>query len=258
MPLDITRTRSHLRDFDFKTLFVEDLGWNHYAAELNVSVDDRSFTLRAVAEKCGMVAFVCVSPVNDRIPDYPTRRKIEQQTAKSAHEHLIIYVDSPQTTQIWQWVKRESGKPVACREHQYHYQQPGDALIQKLQDLVFTLEEEGALTIVDVAGRARSAFGVERVTKKFYDQFKTEHADFLKFIQGIPDAALERWYASVMLNRLMFIYFIQKKGFLDNDPDYLRHKLLQSKQKGTDCFYPDFLAPLFFKGFAQKEAYRTL
>ena len=26
-----------------------------------------------------------------------------------------------------------------------------------------------------------------------------------------------------MLNRLMFIYFIQKKGFLDGDPDYLRH-----------------------------------
>ena len=33
------------------------------------------------------------------------------------------------------------------------------------------------------------------------------------------------WYASVMLNRLMFIYFIQKKGFLDGDRDYLRNRL---------------------------------
>ena len=28
-----------------------------------------------------------------------------------------------------------------------------------------------------------------------------------------------------MLNRLMFVYFIQKKGFLDGDPDYLRNRL---------------------------------
>ena len=30
-----------------------------------------------------------------------------------------------------------------------------------------------------------------------------------------------------MLNRLMFVYFIQRKGFLDNDPDYLKNRLQQ-------------------------------
>lgn len=47
---------------------------------------------------------------------------------------------------------------------------------------------------------------------------------------------MQRWYASVMLNRLMFIYFIQKKGFLDSDPHYLRTKLTQSQQRGKDPF----------------------
>jgi hypothetical protein len=64
----------------------------------------------------------------------------------------------------------------------------------------------------------------------------------LKFIEGIPDRDLERWYASVMINRLMFIYFVQKKGFLDNDKDYLRAKLRLTKN-----FYKDFLCKIAFE-----------
>ncbi len=50
-------------------------------------------------------------------PDYGTRRKIEKQVAKSAHEHIIVYADAARTIQTWQWVKREPDKPNCCREH---------------------------------------------------------------------------------------------------------------------------------------------
>src|SRR3989304_4177856 len=253
MAIDITRTRKYLKDFDFKTLFIEELGWDHCNISLSISVDNHSFTLAAMAEKRGMVAFTCSPSSDGHIPLYALRHKIERQLAKSVHEHIIIYADAGRTTQIWQWVKRESGKPTACREHTYHRNQPGDALIQKLQAIVFSLEEEEKLTIVDVTIRARTAFDVERVTRRFYDRFKTEHAAFLKFHKGIPDEDMQRWYASVMLNRLMFIYFIQKKGFLDSNVNYLHDKLTESKERGKDCFYKDFLCPLFFDGFAKRE-----
>jgi hypothetical protein len=257
MELDSSHIRRYLRAFDFKTLFVEELGWDRHDAHLDVYVDGQTFTLTAIAEKRGMVAFTCGALDDGRIPDYPTRRKIERQTAKSIHEHLIIYTNRDQATQIWQWVKRELGKPTACREHTYHRDQPGDALIQKLQSIAFSLEEEERLTIVDVTKGARTAFDVERVTKRFYDRFKTELALFLKFLKGIPDEDMQSWYASVMLNRLMFIYFIQKKGFLDNNTNYLRNKLAQSKNRGKDLFYSGFLCPLFFEGFAKKESERS-
>src|SRR5260370_29765790 len=64
---------------------------------------------------------------------------------------------------------------------------------------------------------------------------------------------MKRWYASVMIHRLMFIYFIQKKGFLNNDRDYLRTKLQESEKRGKDLYYSGFLSPLFFKGFAEKQ-----
>lgn len=101
------------------------------------------------------------------------------------------------------------------------------------------------------------AFDVERVTKRFYDQFKTEHKAFLDFISGITDVADREWYASLMLNRLMFIYFMQRKGFLNGERDYLRNRLDQCrKEKGRNkfySFYSYFLLRLFHEGLAGKE-----
>jgi hypothetical protein len=68
---------------------------------------------------------------------------------------------------------------------------------------------------------------------------------------------MESWYASVMVNRLMFLYFIQEKGFLNGDKDYLRNKLAESRDRKPDAYYRDFLCPLFFQGFARKKAERS-
>ena len=259
MALSIAEGRNLLTAYEFKTLFIEKLGWNRYKAKLEISVDGETFTLLAISEKCGMAAFVCDPGADGRIPDYPMRRKIERQVAKSVHEHLVIFTDKKRSTQIWQWVRREQGKPAACREHPYQIGQPGDSLIQKIRALAVSLEEEEGLTLPDVTGRARKAFDVERVTKKFYDRFKSEHAAFLSFLDGIPDKEMERWYVSVMLNRLMFVYFIQKKGFLGGgDTDYLKNKLtLCRTELGKDRYYRDLLCPLFFEGFAKKKEERS-
>ena len=257
MPLNLEQIRRLLRGFDFKTLFIEELGWDHYISTLDIPVDGQIFSLGAIAEKRGIVVFLCEPANNGSMPDYSIRRKIERQVTKSHHEHLIIYLNADKTRQVWQWVKRQSGKPAQCREHTYYANQSGDSLIQKIDNLAFSLEEEEQLTIIEVGRRARKAFDVEKVTKKFYDRFKTEHEKFLKFLQGIPEEKFQRWYVSVMLNRLMFIYFIQKKGFLDNNNDYLRSRLRKSKEHSKNGYYRNFLCPLFFEGFAKKEQDRN-
>ncbi len=109
-----------------------------------------------------------------------------------------------------------------------------------------------------LSNRARTAFDLEKVTKVFYRDFDTHRKAFLKFIDGIGEVADREWYASVMLNRLMFVYFIQKKGFLIGDPDYLRNKLALSRQSRKNSFYAEFLCPLFFEGFAKKARNRSV
>ena len=88
-----------------------------------------------------------------------------------------------------------------------------------------------------VVFRLRDAFDRDRITRRFYDHFKREHAAFLTFIKGIIDQGDREWYASLMLNRLMFVYFIQKKGFLDGDTNYLQNRMRQVREiRGKDKF----------------------
>ena len=258
MQINLRETRQYLKESEFENLFTQELGWDHHTQTLSVTVDETAYQLTAIAQKRGMIVFECPTVGTDgRIPDYATRRKIQKQVAKSAHEHFIIYTDTEKTTDIYQWVKRQQGKPDACREHRYNRDEhSGESLIQKLRTITFSLEEEEQLTLFEVTERVGTAFA-EKVTNKFYKRFEKEHEAFLKFLNGIPDEEMQKWYVSVMLNRLMFIYFIQKKNFLDNDPDYLRNKLTESQANGTNRYYKDFLCPLFFEGFAKPENERS-
>ncbi|PZS06157.1 MAG: SAM-dependent methyltransferase, partial [Chloroflexi bacterium] len=257
MVVSESRIRDYLKSANFRDLFIRELGWDHYRERLHVDLPPDSYLLQGVAEKRGMAVFVAAPDEYGRIPEPAARRKIEKQAARSVHEHIIIYVDSAGTTQVWQWVKREAGKPDRAREYTLHAGQSGEPLIQNLQSITFTLDQEAELDLVEVTGKVRAAFDVDKVTKRFYDRFKTEHDRFLGFIQGMEEQGDREWYASLMLNRLMFVYFIQKKGFLDGDPDYLGNRLrLVQQRRGHGqflSFYRHFLLRLFHEGLGQSQ-----
>ena len=259
--LDRSKVRKHLENFDLRPLFIEELGWDHGGRNVDVSVGNHTLALKAVAHKRGMVAYQYIADSNISFPDHPTRQKIEKAIAKTVREHVIVYATHDKATQCWQWVKRELGRPDRSRLHIYCRDQTGEALIQKLEHLAFTLDEEDDLTIVDVSGRVRAAFDVERVTKRFYGRFKNEHDTFLSFIDGIDALTDREWYASLMLNRMMFIYFIQKRGFLDGDRDYLRNRLERTRTEYRkdrfQTFYRLFLLRLFHEGLSRPAADRT-
>lgn len=199
----------------------------------------------------GVQVFHCEA--DGTVPEYSTRQKLEKKLTKLAFEHLIIFSDHDKTLQIWQWVSRAPGKPSACREYKFHGGQSAESILQKLQSITFPIGQDDSISVTGVTNKLRDAFDRDKVTKKFYDRFKVEHDSFFKFIHGIPEDNLHKWYASVMINRLMFIYFVQKKGFLDGNVNYLQVKLKESKKKDKNLFYREFLCPLFFKGFAQEK-----
>ena len=254
--------RPYLHAFDLRGLLVEGLGWNHdLAAPVHIEADGSHYSLERVAEKSGFVVYVCSPGADGKIPEYPVRRKVERQVPKLTYEHLIIFLDAGLTEQCWQWVKREKGRTPACREQWFRKGQTGEPLLQRLQGIAFGLEEEGDLSIAVVASRVQKAMDVEKVTKRFYERFKEELTAFQGFIDGITEQGDQQWYASLMLNRMMFVYFIQKQGFLDGDHDYLRNRLSRLRSEGApgrfQQFYRIFLLRLFHEGFGQPEADRA-
>ncbi len=253
MTLSKQEFSSYIKQFRFRELF-NDMGWNNDKTKLQIIPDENTYTLQAVAEKSGFKILVCPSDSNELIPDYNTRKKIETKVTKLFHEHLIIFHDKNQQEQIWQLVVRQTGKPTKVTETRYNLSQDPELLYQRASGLFFEMDEEENITIVDVTQRVAANFhqNAEKVTKHFYDRFKKEHNSFLGFIKGIETKVDKDWYASLMLNRLMFCYFIQKKGFLDDNKNYLREKLKTCREKKGQnkfySFYRDFLLVLFHEG----------
>ncbi len=249
---------SHIKNFQFKELFNE-LGWDTVHKNFPISVNDQMFELNAVAEKRDFLVMQCSPQNRGGMPDASGRKKIDRKITKHYFEHLLIFIDSEHSKQIWQLSIREPNKPIVVRETTYYAHQKPELLFQKLRDLFFTLDEEDKIGLVDVKQRVTESFNTntERVTKQFYDRFKKEHTAFLNFIEGIDENVDKDWYGSLMLNRLMFIYFIQKKGFLDDNKDYLKYKIKAIQQKkGKNqfySFYKDFLLILFHKGLGASE-----
>ncbi|HVA46685.1 MAG TPA: DNA methyltransferase [Pirellulales bacterium] len=255
MQIDFNRIRDCLKRFEFQNLFVEELGWDRPPPDVQLTVGGKSYKLRAVAQKRGFVVYEWAAASSEPIPDSTLGRKIDRELTKHTREHIIVFTDAAHTMQVWQWVKREAGTALSCRRHTFHVSQPGDSLLQKLDKLFVSLDEEEDFSIVDAAGRVRAAFDVERVTKRFFERFQAEHEAFLGFVRGIREQGDREWYASLMLNRLMFIYFIQKRRFLDGDVDYLHNRLTRVKLlRGKDkfhSFYRQFLLRLFHEGLGK-------
>ena len=250
MILDRQATEEYLKSGDLRGLFNE-MGWDNPDSKQpeSIDLDEQKFSLLPIAEKRGVVVYQC-----DTIPDGKLRKKIEREIRKITHEHLVVFTLPDNSKQVWQWVVRRKGESEKFREHTWHANNSLEPLIQKLDRISFSLSDEEVLTFFGTTQHLQSAFGQENVTKRFYESFKKEHKKFLSFVEGLAKIADRKWYASLMLNRLMFVYFIQKRGFLDKDIDYLKNRFDKvRKTQGRDRFhnfYRAFLLRLFHGGLA--------
>src|SRR5260370_29706141 len=128
------KIRQCLRDFNFKALFVEELGWDILNEHpLLIPIDGTTYVLRPLVEKRGVRVFICDPNTEGHIPADGVLRKIEREVIRYAYEHFIISVDLARENQVWQSVKREEGKRLAPRRRRYHKGQSGGLLGHELE-----------------------------------------------------------------------------------------------------------------------------
>ena len=98
----------------------------------------------------------------------------------------------------------------------------------------------------------KDAFSVERLNKDFFNGYKERYVKFLNHIN--EDTKENRDYVKKLLGRLVFLQFLQKKGWMGvpvnqqgwngGDKFYLNH--LIEHYEGNDRLLSDVLEPLFF------------
>lgn len=83
--------------------------------------------------------------------------------------------------------------------------------------------------------------------KEFYQIYCDAEEYLAKRISGIPNEDEKEFFAQLIIQRFMFLWFIQQKGLLNSDKDYFKnnyHKIISNGQN----FYLDFINLLFFQG----------
>ncbi|GAB4044323.1 Eco57I restriction-modification methylase domain-containing protein [Spirosoma jeollabukense] len=251
----VEATRRLLQSFDFNSLFIDELGWgNPVKPKREFSRTKDTPYIRQEIAHLGGASVYEITTSDGSIPEKAIRAQISADIQKVQLVHILIFVDKDRTQCIWRWLKREAKKEFP-REHFYLKGQPGDLFLAKLRPLfvdISQLNEQGSLDILTVSLKIEKALDVKVVTRSFYKDYQQQHLQFLELIDGISDESDRRWYASVLLNRLMFIYFLQKKQFIDKgNVTYLSDKLAEVQTKnGEGQYYSLFLQKLFFEGFA--------
>jgi len=109
----------------------------------------------------------------------------------------------------------------------------------------------------DVWRRWKDAFSVKKVTDEFFEDYQKaffELRDTFGKKQKIPIKSAHE-LAQQLLNRLMFLYFISKKRWLNDDPKFIRwywERYKKERRDGRaeeDTFYENWLRILFLEAF---------
>tara|TARA_B100000003_G_scaffold134825_1_gene120972 strand:- start:498 stop:3734 length:3237 start_codon:yes stop_codon:yes gene_type:complete len=250
---------------EFTNLFIEELGWQRplrKSQNIQIHFENEIFTLTEVAQYKGVTIWEC-----QEIPSNLIQRHIDKELRKESTERVIIFHD--EHAQIWRWPQstNESGRGTPrLIAHKHLVGKPNEALQQRLQFIRISMEEV-EVSVTEILQRLRKAFNADEITKRFYREFTLQGTELVNAIEGINEIEKQSrndtvWYGRILLNRLMFIYFMQRKGFLDDDVDYLRNRLKRIRELNSlDTFYDfykDFLMPLFHDGLGEEDEHRNI
>ncbi len=100
-------------------------------------------------------------------------------------------------------------------------------------------------------------FDVKELVDRFYRSYQSIRNGLAKEIHGVKNG-VSQLFAQVLLDRVIFVYFLQAKGILPKD--YL-HALYEQAVDKHDSFHDIYLKPLFFEllnssDVEKKEEYR--
>jgi len=177
-------------------------------------------------------------------------------------EHpYALFVISNREQELWHFINVKYG-PDAEKRRQFRRITVGkDERLRtaseriSMLDLASLSDELFGIPPLTVQERHDEAFDVEAITRVFYDEYEAVF-NILQDDLGkkTKDKKWAHDYSLRFLNRCMFLYFIQRKGWLGKDKEFLRTFWEAYNHSGgpKDSFVDTWLNVLFFEAFNNK------
>ena len=249
---DILNARdTEQRTTAMRRLFMEVLDYDYADRSIRIRDSEGSWLTedaRLIAQKSD-VSVVHI-PAGYLTSDRATKGEIvhaAKQVASELGEDLLLLFSNPSGSQLHIILPdltetRPRLSRLVIRQGEHHR-----TVVEQIANM-WSEQERGK----SVREALQDAFSVEPVTQRFFEAYKRVFESAKARITGLRRESDElHRFTQLLFNRLMFIYFISRKGWLriNGDTDYL-NALWKDFQgdTGNDSFYASRLDSLFFSG----------
>lgn len=226
-----------------RQLLVGELDFQQQSRSVPLDGTDLPQSATLIASREGVQVVVVRLPSHGRVLVRNIREALGQIKAQ-VNGDVLLAAGSEDGSE-WQLVYPSTrGEKEILRRITLHRNQPHRTVAEQLAKVYYDARKS------DLRNALESAYDVEAVTKEFFREYSRVFRHAMERIEGLPDDEQRRLFCQTLFNRLMFIYFLQRKGWLtfEGNPDYLHALWNDARLKGEENFYNVRLKLLFFMG----------
>ena len=242
-----------------RQLFTQKFDFNPAIGKVSLVNAPKNVTLPTDADRIASMEGVSILYVPLQIPGTTRVRKSEVVAAaklvtNQMGDDILLLItnqkDDGETPQLHVILPTFVGSTPALRRMVIERDLPRRTVIQQLSNIYHQWQQKGDLRLA-----LEDAFNVEAVTKAFFLQYHEIFNRVQGLVRGFPETndgrEAKKLFVQTLFNRLMFIYFLSRKGWLkfQGNPDYLAALWKDyRKEKDAKNFYGERLKLLFFTG----------
>lgn len=239
--IDASRRIDYLRKF-----LIEQLNFDYVDEILDIEfpkgIQDKVIQTKVISQKGDFKIILCKVENLLKGTEFPAIQGI----SKYYLNNLVVFTDK-ELSEFHFVNTKYVGKDKRVRGFRRISLGKTDRLRTAAERLSLIYASSGISTL-ELQSKCEQAFDVEAVSKDFYKEFVKNYKDLKIGIRNRNKLSEEEAdkVTQDILNRLLFLYFLQKKGWLNDDYKFLYNNFLSLKEDGKE-YYKTFLLPLFKK-----------
>lgn len=246
---------------ELRRLFVEKLDFAPSSGLVNLTGAPNAVELPPQAERLASIdgvnaAFVPLDIANsDRVRKGEATAAAKLISNELVGDLLLVMTNTPNSQLHFIYPTFETSTPF-LRRMIVERDLPRRTAVQQLSNIYWNWQDTGSIHIALEQG-----FDIEAVTKRFFTEYKRIFDLVMNSVEGFgdndDDQEAKKLFNQTLFNRLMFICFLSRKGWMTfkGDHDYLKALWKDySAGSGESNFYKDRLIPLFFAGLNNEQS----
>jgi type I restriction-modification system DNA methylase subunit len=261
--------KSYLSDIksedELRNLFIEKWNWESpqisstyfdFPDELSSKIDKCTVLAQKTDYKIFFVALQNTEKTERQIRAFERKIITQSDFRKNAENSILIF--SISNFEFLDFVKPEKIGPT-IRIKRFSINPENREKIRTPSEQLEKLEIQSGNSPSQVKDKIYEAFSIESVTERFYKGYLEIFDKIKKLLIKQADKEVDNYdkqlrdYIHRTLNRIMFIYFVQKRECFGGDKNFLANfwDAYKNKYYGKNEFHKKWLNILFFEGLAK-------